>query len=73
MDDLKLKTLASRALKEVSARCKASPTGIALRADIARALGLSFQDALRILEYLRNRGDIALGDTINDTYARLNI
>jgi len=70
MDELKLKTLGSTVLSATVRLSKASPLGHALRADIARAVDLDFYDTLQVLCYLSDRGDIVLGQTINDYWAR---
>ena len=69
MYELKLKSMSATVLSAVVNLSKASPLGHALRADIARAVDLDFYDTLQVLNYLSDRGDIILGQTINDYWA----
>ena len=70
MTELQIKVLSAQVLAQVVELATANPLGHALRADIARAVDLNFYDTLQVLHYLSDRGDIVLGQTINDYWAR---
>jgi hypothetical protein len=70
MDALQLNINCAAALNIITRGSTSSPLGHVLRRDIAAELGMSFQDALAVLDELRKRGDIVTGETLNDFWAK---
>ena len=70
MNELKMKSLGSAALALVIRISDASPLHHALRADIARELGLNFQEAMNVLNHLQMSGAVTIGQTLNDYWVK---
>lgn len=70
MNELQMKSLGSAALALVIRNSTASPLHHALRADIARELGLSFQEAMDVINHLQMSGAVTIGQTINDYWIK---
>lgn len=75
MDDLTLKIASSKVLSRISEIGKEReasgiiPTHASLR-ELARDLNMPIHEVREALDYLKARGLVITGDTINDTYAR---
>lgn len=71
MTDLQIKVISPKALAKVVELSSASPLGHALRSEVARELGLSFDNALEIIRYLHGKGYVKIGETINDYWVKI--
>ena len=75
MEGLTLKITSSKVLSRISeiekerAAAGIIPTHATVR-ELARGLGMPIKEVRGALDYLKSRGYVITGDTINDTYAR---
>ena len=71
MNDLQLKVAGTKALQVIQQISAASPLGHATRAQVAKALSMSWIDTLDVLKYLRDNGNVTIGQTINDYWVKI--
>ena len=68
---LQLSKMRSEALRTIRRLSEASPLGRATRANVALHMGISYATALELLEWMRDKGDITMGETLNDFWVKL--